>query len=200
MKKIIFLDFDGVLHPHSQYKTKDNYMFSKTDLLNNLIKEYSDINIVISSSWRESFSLKDLKNFFPDETSEKIIGVTPVLSSNTLIGGRLKEIYHFCETNNIGENEWVALDDIASLFLKSFKDEDSNWINLKDYDIEIFNQKYQMTKNYMQDNFLNFEKKISKNLILINPSTALVDKNLNEITNKFQDNDIKNIKISKKLF
>lgn len=50
--KVLFLDFDGVINPHSH--RADGAMFSKVACknLNSLLKQVPDLKIVVSSSWR----------------------------------------------------------------------------------------------------------------------------------------------------
>ena len=58
-EKIIFLDFDGVLNSLRSYAAYGDATFCRTsvDLILTLLKQ-TGAKIVISSSWRESFSLK----------------------------------------------------------------------------------------------------------------------------------------------
>jgi hypothetical protein len=50
--KVLFLDFDGVINPHSH--RADSAMFSKAACknLNLLLKKVPELKIVVSSSWR----------------------------------------------------------------------------------------------------------------------------------------------------
>ena len=56
-KKIVYLDFDGVLHPSSPVM---DGLFSRSHLLEPLF-ENSNADIVISSSWRFTYCLTELQ-------------------------------------------------------------------------------------------------------------------------------------------
>ena len=114
MRKILFLDFDGVLH--ADVDPKGN--FSKFPLLEQYLLKMSDIEIVISSSWRESYSFEELKEFFPVKLRDRIIGITPILEDGFDHGGRQREIEAFLEAASLNpfNASWVALDDWAALF------------------------------------------------------------------------------------
>lgn len=73
MKKIIFLNIDGVLNSESYYKSKITKNFDPECVkrLNRIIKE-TNANIVISSSWKLSYMT------FKDEGIKgTVIGMTP---------------------------------------------------------------------------------------------------------------------------
>ena len=46
------------------------------------MREFEAFSVVIASSWREAFSLADLRGFFPDDLADRVVGVTPVLDGN----------------------------------------------------------------------------------------------------------------------
>jgi hypothetical protein len=112
MKKTLFLDFDGVLHGESM---NARGLFEHIDLLCNFLRPYKDqIQIVISSSWREDYSLKELQAIFHTDLREMVVGVTPQIPGSYLPGGREKEIMLYCSENQI--TQWVALDDQTRFF------------------------------------------------------------------------------------
>ncbi len=103
MKKTIFLDFDGVLH----YKYQKFY---HVKILSNVILPFKNTtNIVISSSWRMTHSLDELKKFFPDEIKNLIIGITPIFYNSFDKGIRQKEIEYYIKNNNL--QSWLIIDD-----------------------------------------------------------------------------------------
>jgi len=71
----IFLDFDGVLHP--QGGTTDR-LFEKTGLLQNYLQKIDHIEVVISSSWAEYYSLEIMRDFFEEQPDlhRLIVGCT----------------------------------------------------------------------------------------------------------------------------
>lgn len=72
MKKTLFLDFDGVLHPASGDSVPE---FSKAHSLASAMQGYA-CDIVISSTWRLHYSLDELKDFLPSNLAERVIGTT----------------------------------------------------------------------------------------------------------------------------
>lgn len=112
--KTIFLDFDGVLHGEGK---NSNQFFEHIDLFCNFIREYkNEVQVVISSSWREEKTLAELKNIFHEDVQCMIVGVTPQLpiEERYAKGGREKEVLLYCRENNI--NNWIALDDQTRFF------------------------------------------------------------------------------------
>ena len=71
MKKILFLDFDGVLHNTT---SSPELLFNKMGLLIDALQE-NPCSIVISSSWRFHHDLDQLKKYL-DPISNLIIGTT----------------------------------------------------------------------------------------------------------------------------
>ena len=112
MRKIIFLDFDGVLHPDGIAK------FSRLPILEKFLSEMPEVEIVISSTWREDHTLDQLRGFFSPHLRNRISGVTPSLDDGYELGGRHKEILSYLANEGLSDRNcsWVALDDIALFF------------------------------------------------------------------------------------
>jgi hypothetical protein len=105
---ILFLDFDGVLHPVGGGVKQ----FSQLPLLEALLREpgFEGVRVVVSSTWREVHPLKRLQQFFPADLRERVIGVTPVLDEYDSEHERYEEIRAWLD----GHPEfarWAALDD-----------------------------------------------------------------------------------------
>ena len=112
MRKIIFLDFDGVLHPDGIGK------FSQLPLFERYLSEMPEAEVVVSSTWREDHTLDQLRGFFSSSHQNRISGVTPSLGDGYDLGGRQKEIQaYLTSAGQSDENcKWVALDDIPMFF------------------------------------------------------------------------------------
>lgn len=105
-KIILFLDIDGVLHP---LLTKD--YFNKVHIINNILTEFPNILVVISSSWAAKMSLEDLKKYFPLEIRDKIIGsitLQPFRHRGKNIRLWIQQNIEICKTY-----PWIAVDDAA---------------------------------------------------------------------------------------
>jgi hypothetical protein len=101
-KKVLFLDFDGVLHP----TTHGSVLLSQLPLLESTL-EGCDYSMVISSSWRFHMEMENLKKHFSSSVQNKIVGVT----GDAYIGAyaRFHEINAYAMQNGI--TNWRALDD-----------------------------------------------------------------------------------------
>ena len=113
--KVVYLDFDGVLHPSSPI---DNALFSRTSLLESAF-ENSTASIVISSSWRFTHTLANLKSKLPDFLAKRVINTTGA----AVIGkhARFHEITAHAYSNDVVVL-WRALDDSYWEFPTSCKE------------------------------------------------------------------------------
>ena len=104
MEKILFLDFDGVLHSTTSSR---ELLFKKADALAALLANHP-CNIVISSSWRFHYEFDEIKSFLPFEISQLISGTT----GEAHIGKwpRYNEIKNYMIDQRIFA-DWRALDD-----------------------------------------------------------------------------------------
>lgn len=105
MKKILFLDFDGVLHPTS---ARIPNLFNRASLLNSIIAN-SHCSIVLSTSWRFTHSLADLCSLLPKQTASQVIDIT----GPAHIGehARYREILNYLTRFKNQPYDWRALDD-----------------------------------------------------------------------------------------
>jgi len=102
-EKLLFLDFDGVLHP-SHFAGEAP--FSRALLLEETLALFSP-KIVISSSWRFTHNLEKLQKTVPVFISSLIIGATGA----AIVGKhpRFSEIQNYLR--GYGPVDWKALDD-----------------------------------------------------------------------------------------
>ena len=103
-KKLLFLDFDGVLHPTS---ARGPGLLSKAPLLEVINDE--DCRIILSTSWRFQYSLEELCAKLPEPVSLKVIGMTGA----AYIGKhpRYYEIISYVSQLDRKPVQWRALDD-----------------------------------------------------------------------------------------
>jgi hypothetical protein len=112
---ILFLDIDGVLHPDPPQP--DQRLRSLPRLVE-VLRDFPQVEVVISSLWREHFTLDQLRDLFPAEIRSRIIDVTPIAErvDGWLPARREGEILEWLEsTGRIGE-PWLALDDAGWQF------------------------------------------------------------------------------------
>lgn len=102
-EKLLFLDFDGVLHPTD---FAGQAPFSRAALLEETLSQFAP-KIVISSSWRFTHSLEKLQKILPSHIGQHVIGLT----GGAVIGKhpRFMEIQNYLQ--GFGPVNWRALDD-----------------------------------------------------------------------------------------
>lgn len=123
---ILFLDFDGVLHPWDpKTQLSEQQMFSLKPLLENTLRTFPNVEIVITSSWRQKYSLEKLRHLFSPEFSQRIIGVTPPSRRDKRgrypNGCRSQEILQWLYQNRRNVDQWLALDDLEWMFEPSLR-------------------------------------------------------------------------------
>ena len=109
---ILFLDFDGVLRPTGC----EQGVLPLLPKLEELLREYPSIDVVVSSSWREDCDLPSLQANFSPDIALRVIGATPVLNYTDHHYVRQEEICSWLSENNRGHEAWVAIDDDDLLF------------------------------------------------------------------------------------
>ena len=116
---ILFLDFDGVLHPDDGKPVPDERRFVSLPRLEDLLREFPRVRIVISSMWREQFPFETITSWFSEDIRSRIIGITPipaVSSVGSMPLQREADVLAWLEANGGCDQEWVALDDAAYAF------------------------------------------------------------------------------------
>ncbi|MDO8653448.1 MAG: HAD domain-containing protein [Undibacterium sp.] len=117
---ILFLDFDGVLHP--MMALTELGTFDNLPRLENVLRDFVNVKIVITSSRREHSSLSTLSQNFSSDIASRIIGATPILrlqNAEDIVESRYREIMAYMD----GRSErWVALDDDATLFPQNYSE------------------------------------------------------------------------------
>ena len=80
---ILFLDFDGVLHPDAVYMTSDGIelraegeIFMWAEHLSRVLGAYPDIQIVLSTSWVRHLGYHAARKALPRDLRERVIGAT----------------------------------------------------------------------------------------------------------------------------
>lgn len=118
---ILFLDFDGVLHLESvpgitpERTRDDDDHFSHLPIFEELMREFPDVEIVVSSAWRTTRSLSELKAFFSPDIAARIVSVTPELPKN-MPARREQEILMWLRAEGRENESIVAVDDWPPLF------------------------------------------------------------------------------------
>lgn len=107
---VLFLDFDGVMHPAES---------GSLALMPNLIRlllAAPEVDVVLSTNWRLNASRDYLLDLFPVEIRHRIAGVTPEAEEGAF--ERERECEEYLARHSI--DRAVAVDDDASLFSPSW--------------------------------------------------------------------------------
>ena len=121
---ILFLDFDGVLHPDAVYLTRrgvelraEGELFMWAPILEKLLAECPQIQVVLSTSWARNLGFREAKKRLPESVKVRVIGATwhsgeakgwpDQIKWDTL--SRYEQIARYCARARV--NDWLALDD-----------------------------------------------------------------------------------------
>jgi len=111
----LFLDFDGVLHPDPCQD--EGILLCHLPRLEAILRDFPAVEIVISSSWRNTRDLSQLRSYFNPDIAPRIIGVTPFWRDHEyllcVIGSyqRHVEIEAWLRASGRPWESWIALDD-----------------------------------------------------------------------------------------
>lgn len=117
---ILFLDFDGVLHPqHDGEPTPEDRVFCHLHRFETIMRDFPMVEIVISSMWRYQFSLDELRARFSPDIADRIIDATPQTERTEgeyLPARREGEILDWLAAAGREGSPWIAIDDAAWQF------------------------------------------------------------------------------------
>jgi hypothetical protein len=105
---LVFLDFDGVMHPAGCDTSKH---FCNLAHFEAVMREHPDAGIVIASTWRHAYPLSELKRHFSPDIGARIVGKTPALEDESDDHVRYEEIREFMRHPQLAGAQWVAVDD-----------------------------------------------------------------------------------------
>jgi len=115
---VLFLDFDGVMHPYDLYALEANLragQFRWLPLLTQTLAPYSAVRIVVTSDWRY-FSDADRMRELLGPLASRFAGCTAFSRGFT----RADHIRQVVQTETL--QHWCALDDDSSVFHASRED------------------------------------------------------------------------------
>ena len=115
--KVLFLDIDGVLHPNGNAhfipgtdRVGGHYLFKWLPILLEVLAEFSDVEVVLSSSWRYCWRTdEELRGNLPTKLIEVIVGTT-----GRAFMGRYDAILDYVLRNKV--SSYVIVDDDRNSF------------------------------------------------------------------------------------
>jgi hypothetical protein len=115
---ILFLDYDGVLHPDPCADAAR--LFEQAPRLADELQPFAEVEVVLSTAWRTHLALPDLVARLPPSLRARVVGVTPCFHQIDCPPARVPyrrqaECLHWIEAQRPGA-EWFALDDRPSGF------------------------------------------------------------------------------------
>ncbi len=116
---IVFLDFDGVLHPDPCLDA--TRLFESAPRLVDALSDFPQVVMVLSTAWRQTGTYEQLLVLLPEPLRERVIGVTPNFSDFPATAAlvpyrRQAECMHWMRLNRVQDAAWLALDDRPSEF------------------------------------------------------------------------------------
>lgn len=114
---ILFLDFDGVLHP---LLASPSEQFCCMPRLESVLRDFPEILVVVASTWRLTRSLNQLRDLFPVEIRERVVGLTPHDDYPDRPGCREREALAWLEGYD-SKAQWLALDDYAPAYFSLWR-------------------------------------------------------------------------------
>lgn len=121
---VLFLDFDGVLHPDAVYLSRqgpvlrtDGELFMWTPHLVEVLKQFPFVSIVLSTSWVRHLGFKRALGFLPSFVAERVVGATwhssmaKIWADEAVWDGRTRydQISRYAARANL--SQWISLDD-----------------------------------------------------------------------------------------
>ena len=123
---ILFLDFDGVLHPDAVYRLRgrpvlreQGELFMWSGLLLDVLASRPDVRIVLSTSWAREFGFSRARRYLPPALHSRVIGATwhsAMLHDDDYRPGnwweqatRYEQIKRWASRAAV--QEWIAIDD-----------------------------------------------------------------------------------------
>lgn len=116
---ILFLDFDGVLHPEHCHESKH---FCCLPSLESAVRQVPECELVITSTWRLQYPLERIRQRFSADVAAKIAGATPRFAEltdvpDTLVGyEREAECRAWLWAHHAAHRPWLAVDDRSWLY------------------------------------------------------------------------------------
>ena len=112
MKILLFLDFDGVVHR----RTGNVFDLECLSHIERVLNDFPTVKVIVASSWREHYSLDQLKQLLGKTIADKVIDETPLITGTYDQHVRYLEALKYLTDSGQQNVPWVALDDTPELY------------------------------------------------------------------------------------
>ncbi|ELP97480.1 hypothetical protein A979_19825 [Pseudomonas syringae BRIP34876] len=82
-EQVLFLDYDGVLHPDAVYLSRqgpalraEGELFMWAPALVEILEQFREVSLVLSTSWVRNLSFKRALSFLPPDLGKRVTGAT----------------------------------------------------------------------------------------------------------------------------
>ncbi|KPL64874.1 hypothetical protein PVFL_09795 [Pseudomonas viridiflava] len=82
-EQVLFLDYDGVLHPDAVYLSRqgpvlraEGELFMWAPVLVKILEDFQEVSLVLSTSWVRNLSFKRAMGFLPVDLGNRVTGAT----------------------------------------------------------------------------------------------------------------------------
>ena len=122
-KKILYLDFDGVLHPEPVFRHPKrglyfgvdcvgHKLFENASIVSEALVPYPDVSIVLSTSWVRVLGFSRARAYLPEPLRSRVIGATFHSAMNKFeFDSMSRGAQVLADATRRGVTAWVALDD-----------------------------------------------------------------------------------------
>ncbi|MDH1728195.1 HAD domain-containing protein [Pseudomonas chengduensis] len=122
--KVLFLDFDGVLHPDAVFRTRkgpqlrgEGHLFMWVPLLAQALKDLPQVTVVLSTTWVRHLGFQRARSYLPEAIQDRVIGATwhSAMARNWTdqnwwdAASRYEQICRYAARASL--TDWVAIDD-----------------------------------------------------------------------------------------
>lgn len=119
-KQLLYLDFDGVLHPDAVYvvrtgvelRAPGHTLFEHANSLADALEPYPEVRIILSTSWVLHYNLRRAAARLPAALAERVVGATsPLYTRNDYFGDIARGRQVILDVDRRSPTEWLAIDD-----------------------------------------------------------------------------------------
>ena len=130
-RQVLYLDFDGVLHPGPVYRHpkrgmyfgvshQHHTLFENAPILQDALAPYQQLAIVLSTSWVSALGYSRAKAYLPEQLRRRVIGATFHSRMNKAeFDAMTRGAQVLADARRRGVAQWLAIDDDSEGWLSA---------------------------------------------------------------------------------